>query len=94
MNQTLKWITTMKKECPTCTGSGTISCKCNDNNEIACPNCGGKGVVTRRATTTQKRRCPVIIPNASREKYPAVFAMELAGLRRESIVPAAKGKVR
>lgn len=92
MNQTLKWITTMKKECPTCTGSGTISCKCNDNNEIACPNCGGKGVVTRRATTTQKKEMPCDHPQCQQGKVSCGVCNGTGRTAKGEPCPSCKGK--
>ena len=58
MNQLVTWLTSFKKECPVCTGTGTIPCNCNENNENICPNCGGEGVVKKQKTITQKVEMP------------------------------------
>lgn len=68
MNRILKWLSTLKKECPVCTGTGKIQCACNDNHEIACPNCSGKGVVSRQVTTTQKIELPCDAPQCQQGK--------------------------
>ena len=68
MNQLIKRMANIKKECPTCTGVGTIGCKCNENNEVTCPNCEGKGVVSRRVTTSQKVEMPCDSPQCQNGK--------------------------
>lgn len=68
MKQIIKWLTTLKKECSVCTGTGVIACSCNENNEITCPNCNGKGVVPRQVTTTQKIEMPCDNPQCQQGK--------------------------
>lgn len=70
MNQILTWLTSFKKECSVCTGTGTIACKCNENNEITCPNCNGKGAVSRQVTTSQKIEMPCDHPQCQQGKVP------------------------
>lgn len=68
MNQILTWLTSFKKECSVCTGTGKIACKCNENNEITCPSCNGKGAVSRQVTTTQKMEIPCDHPQCQQGK--------------------------
>lgn len=68
MKQIVRWLTSFKKECSVCTGTGRIACSCNENHEIVCPNCDGKGVVPRQVTTTQKMEMPCDNPQCQQGK--------------------------
>lgn len=68
VKQAVAWLTTLKKECPVCEGSGEIPCDCNENNERECPNCKGKGVIPKQKTATQKMELPCDHPQCRNGK--------------------------
>ena len=70
MSQILSLLTNFKKECPVCNSTGTITCNCNENNELSCPNCHGTGVVSVRKTTSQTYEVPCDYPGCKKGKVP------------------------